>query len=711
MRSIDLQLQADDLADPITVFVVSAGGNHAFRVIAPPDLLARYQAWRRRFLAHHDPGGPAIGDDVVRIYGQQLCHALAEWIDQPSWLPLHQVLAAQPALPLRLRCEEASGVLERLPWETLPLARPIWRLAPSGTDNRPQPAVVRQPRLLLLLGDEATLSLEEEIARLEALHRKGRIQLFTLRGAGCHEGAIRSALIEPQGWDGLIFLGHSEADPAGGGRLHLGDGSWLAAHALQSDLAAAAARGLNLALLNSCSGIDLARGFTAAGVGWVVCFREPVPSRAASQAFSTLLNALENGRALPDAVLEARHQLQQSGPTATHLLLSLYTAPGASSFLLPLRRRRQFLLRLASSRPPQLAAAALAVTLGVVSDLVPSNPFDSALLNGRLHLQRNWRQLTGQSGPRGEALPLLLLDERSSEGTLEIPPAGSLVSRAALAEILRRTAPRRVARVGLDVVLDQVGPDAAGMAALVRVITEQRRPQVFAGYFGADTEAPQAGDDSRPIAPLRAAGLQAYNLSVGTPGGSAPLKPPPLRLLEPIDSRHFAHAIAGQSAKPMPADAVIDWSIDWIPLIHRIRIEDLSSLRAAVLLVGDDGYRGEERSDRFFAPLAMQKSLPRWGGSSADMPGAFVQAVLAQSLRTESWLKPASVACTTALASGLGVVVAAASSRLLLQSGVIGAILLITIPLSFQMAVSCRFLLPIFLPLLGLSATALLRRL
>ena len=89
-----------------------------------------------------------------------------------------------------------------------------------------------------------------------------------------------------------------------------------AAHALQADLAEAAGLGLNLALLNSCSGIDLARGFTAAGVGWVVCFREPVPTGAASQAFSTLLNALENGRALPDAVLEAGHQLERTGPAA-----------------------------------------------------------------------------------------------------------------------------------------------------------------------------------------------------------------------------------------------------------------------------------------------------------------------------------------------------------------------------------------------------------
>jgi hypothetical protein len=711
MRSIDLHLQADDLADPITAFVVSAGGNHVFHVQAPSGLLAHYQAWRRRFLAHHDPGGPPIGSDVVGIYGQQLCQALAEWFDQPAWLPLRQVLAAEPSMPLRLRCEERSGVLERLPWETLPLGRPIWRLAPAGTAAATGPAAVRQPRLLLLLGDETSLSLGEEIARLEALRSKGRIQLVTLRGTGCREAAIRSALIDPQGWDGVIFLGHSDADPAGGGRLHLGDGSWLAAHALQADLTAAAGRGLNLALLNSCSGIDLARGFTTAGIGWVLCFRDPVPSQAASQAFTTLLSALENGRALPNAVLEARRQLEMNGPAGTPLLLSLYTAPGASSFVLPLRRRRVFLLRLASSRPGQLAAATLAVSLGVVSDLVPSNPIDTALLNGRLQLQRDWRKRTGQGGPRGEALPVFLLDERRSEATLDVRPGDSLVSRAALAEILRRTSPSKVPRVGLDVVLDQVGPDAAGMAALVRVIGEQRRPQVFAGYFGADTEAPQAGDDSRPIAPLRAAGLQAYNLSVGTaPGGDSSLKPPPLRLLHAIDSRHFAHALAGSSARTLPADAVIDWSIDWVPLIQKIRTDDLPALRTPVLLVGDDGYRGEQRSDRFMAPLAVQTTLPRWGGSSADMPGVLVQAVLAQSLRLGWWLAPASVACTTALASGLGVVVAAASARPLRQAGAIGAILLITIPVSFQMAVSFGVLVPILLPLAGLSATALLRR-
>lgn len=44
------------------------------------------------------------------------------------------------------------------------------------------------------------------------------------------------------------------------------------------------------------------------------------------------------------------------------------------------------------------------------------------------------------------------------------------------------------------------------------------------------------------------------------------------------------------------------------------------------------------------------------------MPGVFIQAVLAQSMSLRQWLTPISQAFTTALAAGLGVLLAAAQA-------------------------------------------------
>jgi hypothetical protein len=79
----------------------------------------------------------------------------------------------------------------------------------------------------------------------------------------------------------------------------------------------------------------------------------------------------------------------------TDLLLSLVAAPKARPFQLPLRKRKQFLLRLARSTPAQAMAAAALVALGAVGDLDPTNPISTYLLDRRLYVQRLWRSATG----------------------------------------------------------------------------------------------------------------------------------------------------------------------------------------------------------------------------------------------------------------------------------------------------------------------------
>ena len=710
MESIDLTLEPTGAPDQLTAFLISPAGTAAFPVPIPAQLAQLHQVWLRRFLAHHDPAGPQVPAAVVHDYSNRLAAAMERWLQQPQWQPLRTTLEQLPDLPLRLRCSGSLQLIERLPWEALSLARPIWRL--DGPPAAAAPAALqrsmRRPRLLLLVGDEQDLDLSTDIAQLERLNQQRRIELHILRGQACSLSGLRIALHDRQSWDVLVFIGHSAADPQGGGRLQLGDASWLGGHALAAELQNAGPHGLSLVLLNSCAGLDLARSCTTAGVPWALCFRETVPTRAASLAFTALLEQLEQGSGFCAALEQVRQQLAATGPAGSELLLSAMGAANATELVLPLSHRRRFQLRLAASKPAQAIAAAALVAIAGTAELLPTTPLTTYLLDRRLYVQRLWRQATNQPGPTRPPLAVLLLDERRAYPALGVTPTPGRVARSALAEVLRRTPVSQVPVVGLDVVLDEAAANTDQLAAVIR---QQQRQKVVGGWFGADTTAQQAGLTTKPLPLLSQAGLVAGNLAVGTTGNAGlDRQPMPLRLLEAVDANNFAGAITALPNPRLPTESVLDWSIDWLPLIELVSVEDLPTLRSQVLVVGTDGRIDSDQADLFSAPGAIRPALPSWGGASDVLPGALVQAVLAQSMALGHWLTPSPLPAVTVLSAGLGVVLAAALPRRRRRIPWLAGTAALTVPICLQLAVSHRILLPIALPLTAVTTTALIRR-
>jgi hypothetical protein len=711
MEAIDLTLQQEG-SGRLIAYLLSPAGNQAFAVAIPPDLSQHDQVWLRRFVSHHDPAPPAIPAEVVNTLSARLVGAMQQWLSQPEWLPLQRILSLLPLLPLRLRCSGTDSLIEKLPWEALQLNRPLWRLADPPT----QPPVLRSPsprcpRMLLLIGREEQLPLEVDIQRLVELANHRRIELKSLRHGASSLLGLRQALADPMGWDGLIFLGHSSSDPLTGGRLQLGDGEWLSGDALAAVLRQAAGHPPSLVLLNSCSGMDLARSCLSAGTPWALCFREVVPTQAASMVFSELLRAMERGKGFAAALEEVRNHLQARGPAGCHLLLSAMAAPGAEELALPLSRRRQFRLRMASSSRGQAIAATLLIALASAAELQPINPLSAYLLDRRLFMQKLWRELSAQRGPVFESLPVLLLNRNRSPAELGVDPSPELTSRAVLAEVLRRTPVSQVPVVGLDVLFDRPAPHTADLAAVIQSQSKAGRRQVVVGRLDANADDPDAGRNSLPQPLLLVAGVLPRSIGVGIPAGQrSRLKPLPLRLLWQLDGDSFAGSLSGIPDPLMPPESVIDWSIDWAPLVRLVSIADLPALRAGALVVGSDGSTEGQNPDRFAAPGAIRSTLTAWGIANDALPGPVLQAVLAQSLALRQWLTPLSLPAATTLAAGAGVVLAAAvPHRRRRWPWLIGAAL-ITIPFSLQLAVGMRLLLPIALPLAALGSTALLRR-
>ncbi|MFM7265050.1 MAG: CHAT domain-containing protein [Cyanobium sp.] len=225
---------------------------------------------------------------------------------------------------------------------------------------QPVPQVrARRARLLVVVGHEQQLDLKPEVEALQDLARRGRYPLRLLRGEASNPRALQAVLAEEPGWDALIFLGHGEASADQGGRLQLGDGSWLSGASLELPLRRAVDRGLTLVLLHCCLGIDLAHRCLAAGVAWVQVFRERVPDGAAALACRRLLHELQAGRPLALAQQRAALALEQPPWSGCRGLLSVYGHPDAPAFHWP--RPREALRR----RELLLAGGAAGVAYGI----------------------------------------------------------------------------------------------------------------------------------------------------------------------------------------------------------------------------------------------------------------------------------------------------------------------------------------------------------
>lgn len=382
------------------------------------------------------------------------------------------------------------------------------------------------------------------------------------------------------------------------------------------------------------------------------------------------------------------------------------------------------LKRLAGSQRSQAITAALGLLLGLIADLDPANPLSAYLLDRRLDLQKAWRQFTAQPGPTPAEVPVLLLRGRQTP-----------IPRSTLADLLTALPPQRFPFIALDYVLNEVGPDPAAVNSLAEVIRRQRRPQLVVGFFrsrrddwiAADSAGVDAGDRSRPIAALRQAGVHERDLTLGTAAGSGPIQPSPLQLLVSVTDQQFAAALANAIrpelpparrgvASAIPAEAVIDWSVDWQRGLRVIQTDGIEPTRppvtgsAPLLVVGSLSSRQQPNPDLFRTPAAFRRASPPWDGIASEMPGVIAQVVLAQSLALGHWLSPLSTSACVALAAGLGVYTAAALPCSETRLRLLGLAVPLTGLAGLQLAVAAGVLVPFAVPTLTFAGTCLLRR-
>jgi hypothetical protein len=733
----------------------------------PGDLLQRAQRWQRAFRTTHIAKVAGTEPRRVQEAGAELLAALQRLLAHPTWGALPQALERHPQLPLRIEIPTAASasrppghpllLAEQLPWEDLPLNRPIWRIcsAEPPSQRTPSPPQWRRPRLLVVVGPAKGLDVNAQMAPLRQLERGGRLELGELIGPKSSADNLRRCLADPRGWDGLVYLGHGE--PRGGqvGLLALGDGSVLPGDNLSAAMAQATARGLSWMLLSSCHSSELVPLCLQAGVPWLLSFRDEVPDPIALAAFLPVLADLERGHSLPQAAASARAALERQFPGSSQLLC-LVARRDAQPLRLPLRRRQLWRRRLAQSQRSQLRAAGvvLGLALGVygltglgwstVRPLGLANP-DNFLLDHRLNMQTGWRLLRGepdepQPAAKGSPLVVLLLTPK-----VAYPAGEQRVSRDVIRKVLQSFPPQRFPMVGLDIRLDDdnAGPTVQPQetARLAGLIKQQNRQELFQICFPSNSAGRVAGDPTKSARILKQAGLQESNATMGVRYRDVPLQL--VGSVSAVPCRTPGPSFASRMSMTgveLPGDGeILDWSLDWFggdnPLIRVVPINTLDDLpdipstlplgaRVAVGVglpsaLGTTGAQtttADQEADLFPVPSALAwrhswQAIPETFDARNDrMPGALVQAVLAESHLRRSWLIPLSPLPTTALGAGLGVLLAAVLERRRSRMLALLLISLLAVPASFELALGTRMLVPLLFPLGALWATCLSRQ-
>ena len=345
-------------------------------------------SWRRGSTSERIEFEAETVTNVSKAEFQRLCDqlqsSLNQWLNSPGFRNIDQQLRTKLAVSegIRVIIETDDPLLQKLPWH-------LWRffdhygkaeVAVSaleyGRAHSSPPKVVDQMRILVILGHSEGIDIQPDGAMLEQL-----LDAETLTLTEPTRAELDRWLWRESGWDILFFAGHSTSNSTdASGRFWINPTEQLSISHLKNALKAAIARGLKLAIFNSCDGSGLARALADLNLPQLIVMREPIPDPVAQAFLQNFLRIFSGGEAFYPSVRQAREQLQGlegEFPCASWLPVIYQnptevpiTWPGASERSRPTApgraagRDRRGVERRTTLR--SLVASSLAITLGVM---------------------------------------------------------------------------------------------------------------------------------------------------------------------------------------------------------------------------------------------------------------------------------------------------------------------------------------------------------
>ena len=300
------------------------------RLPPSPELFEAYRNWQTEYLLavkgarmkKPERQKTNISQDTA---AKKLKTNLNYWLDSQEFRPIREKclekLDQNDEIRFILQTEEPT--LRRLPW-------PVWNFlelypqaeialgAPAYDAVKRDRAGRTRVRILAILGDSSGINIESDRQFLQSL--PGAETVFLPEPS---RAELDEQLWDSRGWDIIFFAGHSDSKSEGEkGKIYLNPADSYGIEDFKWAMREAIARGLNLAIFNSCDGLGIARDLAALHIPQIVVMREPVPDRVAQEFLKDFLSAYTGGKSLYLSVREARerlHGLEDRHPSASWL--------------------------------------------------------------------------------------------------------------------------------------------------------------------------------------------------------------------------------------------------------------------------------------------------------------------------------------------------------------------------------------------------------
>lgn len=287
---------------------------------ANPQLADTLQQWQSHY---HSLGETRIQPHGIHLNRRQeslnACEQLEpavrsqfnDWLLADSFRAIRDKWLAElmkEEVLILVRTSEPS--LLRVPWHLWNLVEqnPSAEVALNVFNTEPiSPPTLTSPRskvrILAILGNREGIDVESDRQLLNQLTDAETIFLVEPQRT-----EINDHLWE-QEWDILFFAGHSRTEGERG-RIYINQTDSLTISELRYALQQAVAKGLQLAIFNSCDGLGLALELQQVQLPQVIVMREPVTDQVAQAFLRYFLPAFASGQPLHLAVRAARLRLQ-----------------------------------------------------------------------------------------------------------------------------------------------------------------------------------------------------------------------------------------------------------------------------------------------------------------------------------------------------------------------------------------------------------------
>ncbi|MGB3638534.1 MAG: CHASE2 domain-containing protein [Rivularia sp. (in: cyanobacteria)] len=311
--------------------------------------------------------------------------------------------------------------IARLPWETWEIGTDLGipkriRIArnPANIRNENVRPLHRKVRILAILGDDTGLNFDSEKEEFNKIKSIAYVKFIGWR-LNKNIDELKQEIVQNiasvDGWDILFFAGHSNESVLTGGELGIAPNASIFISEIEDALKLAKKRGLQFAIFNSCSGINIAESLINLGLSQVVVMREPINNKVAQEFLKQFLRSLAEYKDVHESLLDAskflKQQEQRLAYPSTYLVPSLFRHPGAELF-----RIQPF--GLFSIIKQWLPTSKEAKWLGIffLISLIP--PLQTLFLDSRFFLQAVYRQITGQKLSNYQPqIVLVQIDEKS----------------------------------------------------------------------------------------------------------------------------------------------------------------------------------------------------------------------------------------------------------------------------------------------------------